>query len=144
MRSDVLGLRHSEVWEDIARRLSAILRGQPADMHEPDGVTVAGLVGTHLDNAHGCGISGQALTDGHQEFVLVLEREGQEGGEGCCYEPGERDTFNVSSLLALAMVGARAVIAELDSCNCVPREDQGAWVTPDCPVHGSPTPLDQG
>jgi ethanolamine ammonia-lyase small subunit len=76
---------------DDLKRLLKITAGCGRDMHEPDEEDVrARVVGDHLDNAFGEGISTDAIMNGYQEFVVILERD------------GKLEKFNLASLIALA------------------------------------------
>lgn len=69
-------------------------------MHEPDEEGIeCRVLGYRLDNAMGERIEAKALTEGWQEFVVVIER----------LSNGERvvEVFNLADLLALARDGAK-------------------------------------
>jgi len=72
-------------------RLKAVTHDCRDDMHEPDeqGVS-ARVVGYVLDNAHGEEVRVDAIIDGWQELVVVLERDGL------------LHQFNLAMLIALA------------------------------------------
>jgi hypothetical protein len=77
-------------------------------MHEPDEQNLkARVIGDKLDNAFGNSIREEAILNGWQEFVVILERDfGPKGGGRYI------DKFNLTSLIALARIGARSVIDE--------------------------------
>ena len=61
------------------------------DMHEPyEQGLVSRVVGNKLDNAMGNRIGLKAMEQGWQEFVVILEKD------------GEIETFNLATLIALA------------------------------------------
>lgn len=61
------------------------------------------MIGTKLDNAHGEHIDIGAMVEGYQELVVILERD-----QNVIYK------FNLSSLIALARVGAMQLLQEND------------------------------
>ncbi len=72
-------------------RLQEVTRECRVDMHEPDEQGIdARVVGFKLDNAFGDSIRADAVTDGWQEFVVVLEKDGL------------LHSFNLATLIALA------------------------------------------
>ena len=72
-------------------RLLKITKGCREDMHEPDEQGVkAKVIGDHLDNAFLDSIRIDAIIDGYQEFVVILNRE------------GHIEKFNLATLIALA------------------------------------------
>lgn len=76
---------------EMCRRLLAITRGCREDMHEPDEQEIkCRVIGTTFDNAHGDDIREDAVEQGYQEIIVVLER-----GDYC-------ERFNLASLIALA------------------------------------------
>lgn len=80
---------------DLGAKLLSVTTGCRDDMHEPDEQDVtARVIGTKLDNACGELVSSDALLNGYQELVVVLDRH---------YVPA---TFNLASLIALARIGA--------------------------------------
>ena len=63
--------------EKTFRELLAITNGCRQDMHEPDEQGLeARVVGTRLDNAMGNSIDPAAVLHGHQEIIIVLDRDG--------------------------------------------------------------------
>lgn len=63
-----------------------------SDMHEPDEQGIkARIVGDHLDNACGNHIVTDAIINGYQEFVVILEND-----------KGESHLINLATLIALA------------------------------------------
>lgn len=76
----------------LLKTLKTFTMGCRIDMHEPDEQGIYGRVfGTILDNAHGEAITIEALRNGFQEIVVVLEN-----GEGDLLH------INLASLIALA------------------------------------------
>lgn len=79
-----------------AERLLEVTHNCRPDMHEPDeqGITAV-VTGFQLDNA-----MGESPYDNYGEFTVGLKR-----GEA------DREWFNLATLIALARVGARTVLA---------------------------------
>ena len=77
----------------ILKRLQIATSECRPDMHEPDeqGIS-ARILGYKLDNARGDNISGVALQEGWQEFVVVISDEAL----------GQDYLFNLADLIALA------------------------------------------
>jgi hypothetical protein len=73
------------------------------DMHEPDeqGLS-ARIIGDHLDNACGEDIRAEAQINGFQEFVIILDLKAS--------PRFEQARFNLSTLIALARIGAKTLI----------------------------------
>lgn len=73
--------------------------------HEPDeqGIRLIGVVGKCLDNAFGNSITEQAILEGWQEAVVVLE----------CTEtiPHYNLSINLATLIALARHGAKELLS---------------------------------
>ena len=63
--------------QDIHRELVAFTRDCRDDMHEPDeqGIGVSAVLGDHLDNAFGNVIMPEAVGEGFQEYVVIMEDE---------------------------------------------------------------------
>lgn len=73
------------------KRLINFTKGCRDDMHEPDEQGLkARVVGDHLDNAFGDQVRADAIVQGFQEYVVILERN------------GETEPFNLATLIALA------------------------------------------
>ena len=92
----------------VASRLLSQTNGCRYDMHEPDEQDLkARIIGNKLDNAFGDSIREEAILNGWQEFVVILERDfGPRGG-------GRHiDKFNLASLIALARIGAKELANE--------------------------------
>ena len=81
--------------DKIKRELCSYTEGCRLDMHEPDEQGLkAHVVGDHLDNACGNHIGEKQITEGFQEFVVVLQRDGK-----------EPHVVNLADLIALARLG---------------------------------------
>lgn len=77
--------------QDFQKRLVEFLSDCRPDMHEPDeqGVNCR-VVGYHLDNAFGDSIFESAVANGYQEYVVVIEKD------------GDQECFNLANLIAIA------------------------------------------
>lgn len=85
---------------DDIRKLVAITEGCRPDMHEPDEQDLkCWVVGDHLDNAFGNSIRPSAIVQGHQEYVVCLERF--TGNEFLT------EQFNLATLIAWARNSAK-------------------------------------
>ena len=61
--------------KEVHANLKNITSGCRDDMHEPDEQDLkCRIVGDHLDNACGAHVSATAIVEGHQEYVICLER----------------------------------------------------------------------
>lgn len=73
------------------KRLLEITKSCRDDMHEPDEQgLIAHIVGNKLDNAFGDHISIEAVINGYQEFVIMLDHN------------EKIEKFNLATLIALA------------------------------------------
>lgn len=80
-----------EHFTEMKTRLQKITENCSEDMHEPDNAGVsAKIIGFKLDNACGDQIIPDAIVDGWQEYVVIIDNN------------GKKETFNLSSLIALA------------------------------------------
>lgn len=80
-----------EWMSEMKIRLNKITDNCDVEMHEPDNSGVsARVVGYKLDNAMGDAITESAMMDGWQEYVVIIDNN------------GERETFNLACLIALA------------------------------------------
>jgi hypothetical protein len=94
---------HTKYMKNFAERLLDVTKGCRDDMHEPDEQEVAArVVGTVLDNAFGNGVEEDALVQGHQELVIIIERD---------LNGGKRrwEKFNLATLIAMARFGAQSL-----------------------------------
>lgn len=80
--------------KDFSERLIAITEDCRDDMHEPDEQDVSAIVkGNHLDNAMGDDPSYNC-----NEFSVQIIRE-----------DGQKEWFNLATLIALARIGAKEI-----------------------------------
>lgn len=88
------------IFKRLSKKLLGFTKSCREDMHEPDeqGIS-ARVVGSKLDNAFGECIREDAITDGWQEFVVILENKDY-----------EQLQINLASLIALARVGGESLI----------------------------------
>ena len=96
-------------WDTLiaeGQRLLDATAGCRDDMHEPDnnGVSVANILGTLLNNATGIDLTLNAIEEGYQEIVVTLKQETQ--------EDTFHHRFNLATLIALARFGTRHLVAE--------------------------------
>lgn len=76
---------------EMKNRLNQITNGCNVEMHEPDNENVsARVVGYKLDNAIGDAIIENAIKDGWQELVVIIDND------------GKKEMFNLACLIALA------------------------------------------
>ncbi len=92
---------------EVGAALAEVTVGCRLDMHEPDneGVT-ARVVGEQLDNALGASIGAEAILAGYQELVVVITQAQDE-------HPPVVRALNLADILALARIGATALVAEV-------------------------------
>lgn len=90
--------------------------GARDDFHEPDeqGISLAGVVGTKLDNAFGERFDLERLQNGYQEAIVMLVRDTGEPGVNR-YQDYQ---VNLATLIALARVGAKSLVAQNEVGKC--------------------------
>lgn len=91
--------------DKFADRLLRITADCRSDMHEPDEQHIkVRIVGDHFDNAFREDIRKEAIEQGYQEFVVIIEREIYDHGQ---FVDKVTEKFNLATLIAYARVGAK-------------------------------------